>query len=136
MASGRQCPTVVIVEPYRDIAVALEEVVSLAQCTPVTVGTLEEVGDLVHRRPIAIVVRVATHLSTHSPHATLRAWPRTARPMIVALVSSEEDAAEAERLGCDVILCEPRQVHRLYDTLASVAGVPVDATGKAAADRQ
>jgi hypothetical protein len=124
MAQGRGVPTVVIVEPYRDIAIALEEVVSLARCTPLTVGAVEEPASLLQERPAAIIVRVATDLSYRSPHAGLTRWPPSMRPMVVALTSTDADVTEAERLGCDVILQEPKQVRQLYDTLTNVAAAP------------
>ena len=96
MAADRDGPTVVIVEPYRDIAIALEEIVSLARCTPLTVGAVDEPATLLQERPAAIIVRVATDLSYRSPHAGLARWPRTMRPLVVALVSTDADVAEAE----------------------------------------
>jgi hypothetical protein len=124
VTAGRDAPTVIIVEPYRDIAIALEEIVSLARCTPLTIGAVEEPAALLQERPAAIIVRVATDLSYRSPHAGLTRWPAAMRPMVVALVSTDADVAEAERFGCDVILQEPKQVRQLYDTLAHVAAAP------------
>jgi hypothetical protein len=134
VSTGRDAPTVVIVEPYRDIATALEEIVSLARCIPLTVGAVEEPAALLQERPAAIIVRVATDLSFRSPHAGLTRWPPSMRPMVVALASTDADVAEAERLGCDVILREPKQVQQLYETLAHVAASPRAARSPARAE--
>ena len=83
-------PTVVIVEPYRDFANALQEVVALAHCHPVTIADAAALNQLAHP-PAAIVVRVATNLPFESPHARLADMPRGHRPQVVALTSSEAD---------------------------------------------
>lgn len=114
-------PTVVIVEPYKDFAAALQEVVSLARCQPVTVANIAGLSEL-PKLPAAIVVRVATNLPFESPHAGLGDMPRDQRPVVLALTSSDADVAEATRLGCEVVLREPQQVRGLYDALTSVAG--------------
>ncbi len=114
-------PTVAIVEPYRDLALTLNEVVVMAHCTPVTLGSLDALPAM-SPPPAAIVVRVATDSPFEGPHAGLGQIPRAARPMVFALVSSDADAAEATRLGCEVVLRAPEQVRGLYEALARVAG--------------
>jgi len=112
-------PTVVIVEPYKDFAAALQEVVALAHCKPVTIGNVAGLSEL-SKPPAAIVVRVATNLPFESPHAGLDDMHPDKRPLVVALTSSDADVAEANRLGCEVVLREPQQVRGLYDALTHV----------------
>jgi hypothetical protein len=109
-------PTVLIIEPYRDLATAIEEVVTMAHCTPVTVSSGQGMADL-SDTPAAIVVRVTTNVAFDSPHESLRQIPREHRPRVVALAVTDEDVLEAERLQCDVVLRTPRQMQGLYDTL-------------------
>ena len=117
--SLRQRPTVVIAEPHQGMAGSLEDVVTLAGCVPVIVNRCESVKTL-GAEPAAIVVRVATEMPLVSPHLGLAQLGRR-RPLIVALVSSDADVAEAERLRCDVIARAPHQVQTLYDTLMRLA---------------
>lgn len=113
-------PTVAIIERHRELAIALEEVVTLARCTPVTMADVSELAQLADP-PAAIVVRVAASLAANSPHAALGQLSRAERPTVLALASNDSDVAEAERLGCDVVLREPQQVRALYDALSDVA---------------
>jgi hypothetical protein len=41
--------------------------------------------------------------------------------MLIALTSTDHEVDAATRLGCQMILREPWQVRRLYDTLAELA---------------
>jgi len=118
--SLRQRPTVVIAEPHQQMAGALEDVVTMAGCVPVIVNRCESVMTL-SAEPAAIVVRVATEMPLVSPHLGLAQLGRGRRPLIVALVSSDADVAEAERLHCQVIARAPHQVQTLYDTLVRLA---------------
>ena len=112
-------PVVVVAEPYHPIANALQDVVALAGCVPVVVSGTQ--GDCELRsRPAAIVVRVDTALS-RSPHVTLADVRGDTPPLIVALASNEEDAAEAKRCGCQVIARPPNQMKALYETLRRLA---------------
>jgi hypothetical protein len=106
----------VIAEPHHEIADALQDVITLAGCVPVTVRRCESVHEL-HERPTAIVVRIATDVPSVSPHRGLEGLDRTGRPLIVALASSDADVAEAERLECEVIARAPHQVQALYEAL-------------------
>jgi len=114
-------PMVAILEPERERATALQEVVSLARCSPIAVLDLDELTGL-SDPPAAIIVRVATSRPLGSPHAELQRLPASGRPKVLALVSSDADVAEAQRLGCDVVLREPHQVRALYDALIDIAG--------------
>lgn len=129
-------PMVVIAEPHRAIADALQDVVTLAGCAAVIVDTVEAVRAF--RSPAVLVVRIATEMPLMSPHRGLEHLARTERPLVVALASSEADVAEAERLACEVIACAPRQVQALYETLRQLvapdprAGGPDASTGAGA----
>lgn len=120
-------PTVVIAEAHYEIAHALEDVVTLAGCIPVTVSDFESVRTL-DCHPIAIVVRVATEMPLMSPHRGLEAFDH-GRPLIVALASSDADVAEAQRLDCEIIARAPHQVQTLYDVLTELASRQSSARG-------
>jgi hypothetical protein len=111
-------PTVAIVEPRREFAVTLEEVVALAHCTPLVVDDFQELLQL-PSPPAAVVVRITVtallHIVRPQDHIT------AARPKIFALASTDADVDEARRLGCDVVLREPQQVRALYDALLAIA---------------
>jgi hypothetical protein len=109
-------PTVLIVEPYPNLATPVQEVCALANCEPVTV-TGCDAFDRLPRTPVAIVLRVTTNQVFQSPHHDLEKIPREGRPPIVALVGSDQDVVEAERLGCDLLLRTPGQMQALYDAL-------------------
>lgn len=96
-------PTVLIVGVSPDRAVALQEVVSLAQCTPISADDFESVGAL-QSPPAVIVAQIRANLPMESLEAVLAQWPYEARPTVVALVATDEDVAEAERLACEVVL--------------------------------
>jgi hypothetical protein len=113
-------PTVVIAEPHHGIACALEDVVTLAGCVPITVRGLDSVSAL-DCRPLAIVLRIATEMSFAARDGDLLSATRGAHPPIVALASTEADVAEAARLDCAVIAQAPHQVRMLYDTLLHLA---------------
>ena len=111
-------PTVAIVEPHRDFAEPLQEVVALAHCKPVTVASLDELVELTGV-PAAIIIRVGAR-SPH-PYAGLEQMRADGHPKVLALTSSDADDAEAARIGCDVVLRQPQQVRALYDALAGIA---------------
>jgi len=126
MADGA-LPMVAVIETQRDLATALEEVVSLARCTPISVPDVSGLTDL-PSPPAAIVVRIATNMPFGAPHAGLEDLPAVDRPKVLALVSSDADVTEAQRLGCDLVLREPHQVRALYDALTAVAASTPRAT--------
>ena len=120
MIPTAESPHVVVAEPHREIAQALQDLVTLAGCVPVMVSDCESVREL-SSLPAAIVVRVATEISISSPHCGLERFSRADRPLIVALASSAADVAEAERLECQVIARTPNQVRAVYEALTQLA---------------
>lgn len=114
-------PTVAIIEPHREFASALQEVVVLARCAPRCVTTFDELTDAA--APMAVVVRLSAKLPSSLLQEGLSRLPSTHRPTVLALASTDADVAEATRLGCDVVLREPRQIRGLYDALARIAAV-------------
>ena len=113
-------PTVAIVEPDRDLAEPLQEVVVLAHCTPVTVASVDELAELTGA-PAAIIIRIVASSQAPSPYKGLERMRADGHPTVLALTSSDEDDAEAERMGCDVVLRQPQQVRPLYDALTGIA---------------
>jgi len=123
-------PLVLVIEPHREIANALQDVVTLAGCVPVMASHCESVREL-DSLPAAIVVRIATEIRMMPPHFGLEHFSRTDQPLIVALASSDADVAEAERLECQVIARAPNQVQALYKALTQLASrSPQGATGQ------
>ena len=113
---------VLIVEPHPDMAKAFEEVIACANFQPVVVA---HVGELVQAAvaPAAIVVRVDLDAPGPSPHEGLQDLPAE-RPPIVAIAWTDEEAAEAHRLGCEVVLRAPYEVRRLCAALTELTRLP------------
>lgn len=101
---------VLIIEPHNDLAAALEEAVASADFLPIVrchVASMTDVGVT----PATIVVRIG--------HGDISSLPSD-RPPVVAIASTEEAAAEAKRLKCEVILRAPEEIKRLYDALRTL----------------
>jgi hypothetical protein len=111
-------PVVLIIEPRREVAAALEDVVASAHYIPIVRPYVERLADL-GVTPAAIIVRIAFDGISEPPHASLERFPID-RPPVVAIVWEETEMAEARRLKCDVILRAPGEVGRLCDALARV----------------
>ena len=115
-------PVVAVIEPDRDLAVSLVEVVMLARCRPLTLTDIDELKQLASP-PAAVVIRIAGNLNcAEVPRAGLKNLAGSLTTRVVALTSNDEDVAEATRLGSDVVLRQPRQVQALYDSLTNLAG--------------
>ncbi len=98
---------VLIIEPHEELAAAFEQVVASADFTPIVRRHVQSLSDL-GVTPTTIVVRIG--------HGDISTLPPD-RPPIVAIVSSDEEAAEATRLRCEVILRAPSEVRRLCEAL-------------------
>jgi hypothetical protein len=106
--------SVLIIEPHDDIASALAEVVASANFAPTVrrhVHLLDDVGTT----PAAIIVRIAqadlSGVAGLPPH----------RPPILAIASNDEEATEAARLRCEVVLRSPGEIKRLCEALRSLS---------------
>lgn len=113
-------PSILIIEPRREIAEALSAAIACADFTPLVRPHLERLSDL-PTPPAAIVVRIAFDGISEPAHAVIGRLP-PGRPPVVAIAGDETAASEARRLGCDVILRAPADVHRLCDVLSQLAG--------------
>lgn len=111
-------PHILIIEPRREVAVALADVVTSANYEPVVRPHLERLSDLGFT-PAAIIVRIAFEGISEPPHAALERLPPT-RPPVVAIASEDEGVAEAERLRCEIVLRAPEGVSRLCDALGQL----------------
>lgn len=108
-------PTILIIEPRRDVADALEGVVNTANYVAMVRPHVERLADL-EVPPAAIIVRIAFEGVGEPAHSALeRLKPN--RPPVVAIASEDEALQEARRLRCDVVLHAPRDVGRLCDAL-------------------
>ena len=108
---------ILIIEPRREVAVALEEVITSAHYTVMVIPHLERLSDL-GETPAAIVVRIAFE-GLVPAHAAIEKLP-TNRPPVLAIAWDDEEAAEAERLKCDVVLRSERGVSHLCEELRRV----------------
>ena len=108
-------PSVLIIEPRRDVAAALEDVVNMANFVAVVRPHLEQLGDLVVT-PAAIVVRISFDALSEPAHTAIARLP-PARPPVIAIAWDDEEIEEAKRLKCDVVLHAPADVSRLCEAL-------------------
>ena len=105
---------VLILEAHDDIASALAEVVASANFAPMVrrhVHVLDDVG----MTPAAIVVRIA-----QADLSGLSGLPAH-RPPILAIASNDEEATEAARMRCEVVLRSPGDIKRLCEALRSLS---------------
>jgi hypothetical protein len=113
-------PAVLILECRQEVAAALQGAVEYARCRPIVRTYLECLSDL-GVAPAAIIVRIAHEGVSEPPHAVLERLPAN-RPPVVAIVSADDQIAEATRLRCDVVLRAPNELRGLCDALARVVG--------------
>lgn len=108
-------PSILILEPRREIAAALEDVVASANYQPIVRPYIDGV-DGFGVTVAAIIVRVAFDGVSEPAHRALERL--RVRPPVVAIVWDEEELSEAKRLGCEVILRAPDDVGRLCEALS------------------
>ena len=108
-------PHILIIEPRRDVADALADVVTSASYGAVVRPHVERLSDL-EFTPAAIIVRITFEGVSEPPHAALeRLAPN--RPPVIAIAWKDGEIAEAERLRCEVVLRAPDDISQLYDAL-------------------
>jgi len=110
---------IVIVETHPEMAAAFEDVIAFANFTPIVISHVDGLADIVVP-PAAIVVRIDLDAPTPSPHTGLEQLP-AGRPPVVAIAWTDEEVAEANRLGCEVVLRAPDEVKRLCAALTELA---------------
>jgi hypothetical protein len=113
-------PIVLIVEPRREIAEALEEVVTSARYEAIVRPHIDCLSDL-GVTPSAIIVRIAFESVGEPPHAAIGRLQN--RPPVVAIAWEENEIAEAARLKYDVVLRAPQEIGRLCQALTSLVQV-------------
>ncbi len=111
-------PSILIIEPRREVAAALEDVVNSANYVAVVMPHLERLTDL-HIMPAAIIVRVTFETVSEPAHFFIERMPSD-RPPVVAIAWEDADVAEAARLKCDVVLRAPGDMSRLCVALNHV----------------
>jgi hypothetical protein len=110
-------PSILIIEPRREVADALADVVTSAHYAPIVRPHVERLADLGGVTPAAIIVRVAFEGIGEPAHAAIaRLAPN--RPPVVAIASEDEEVAEARRLKCEVVLRAPGGISRLCEELS------------------
>ena len=114
-------PVVLIIEPRKEVAAALESTIALSNLTPLVVPHLERLSDIAH--PVAaIVIRISFEGVGDPAHAAISRLSRDTRPPIVAIAWEEDELDEARRLQCDVILHAPHEIGRLCEMLLKLVG--------------
>jgi hypothetical protein len=111
-------PSILIIEPRREIADALAEVVTSAHYAPIIRPHVERLADI-GVTPAAIIVRVVFEGITEPAHAAIARLPPN-RPPVVAIASADVEVAEARRLNCDVVLRAPGGINRLCEELSKL----------------
>lgn len=114
-------PAVLIIEPRREVAAALEEVVNSANYVAVVRPHVESLTDL-GITPAAIIVRISFEGISDPPHAAIERLT-VDRPPVVAIAWEDAELLEAQRLKCEVVLHAPDDVSRLCEALSSVVRV-------------
>ena len=103
--------SVLIVERHPEVADALEQVIASADCSAIVRAHLDGLDD-VNPAPVAIVLRITFEGSGEPAHAGLARLPAD-HPPIIAIVRADEEACEAVRLNCDVVLRAPSDLGQL-----------------------
>jgi hypothetical protein len=111
-------PAVLIIEPRREVAEALQDVVCSAKYDAIVRSHIEQLSDL-GTIPAAIIVRVTFETVSEPPHAVLERLP-VDRPPVIAIAWEEDEIREAERLHCEVVLHAPDDVSRLCEALIAL----------------
>jgi hypothetical protein len=102
---------VLIIEPHDELAAAMEQAVASADFVPIVRRHVQTMSDL-GVTPVIIVVRIG--------HGDLSTLPPD-RPPVIAIVSTDDEAREANRLRCEVVRRAPGDIRRLYDALRQLA---------------
>lgn len=119
-------PSVLILESRRDIADALQDVITSAHYRAIVRPHIDHLDSL-DARPAAIVTRI-TSVGVGEP--SYRAIEKLhGRPPVVAIVWADDEAAEAIRLKCDVVLRAPMEIGRLCDELMKIVSAAGDGAG-------
>jgi hypothetical protein len=108
--------SVLIVERHPEVADALEQVIASADCSAIVRAHLDGLDD-VNPAPAAIVVRITFEGRGEPAHAGLARLPAD-HPPIIAIVRADEEAYEAARLKCDVVLRAPYDLGKLRNVLS------------------
>ena len=111
-------PTVLVLEPRRDIADALRDVLTSVRYSTIVRPHLERLTDL-GVTPAAIIVRIAFEGMGEPAHRAIARLP-PGHPPVIALASDEQEVNEAHRLGCEIVLRAPSEVSRLCEVLSQV----------------
>jgi hypothetical protein len=110
---------ILIVERHHEVAEALEQVIASAEHFAIVRSHIDRLDDF-NPPPAAIVLRVAFERGCEPTHAGVARLPAN-RPPIVAIVRGDDEALEAERLRCDVVLRAPKDLGKLRDVLTKLA---------------
>jgi hypothetical protein len=110
-------PSVLILESRRDIADALQDVITSAHYRAIVRPHIDHLDNL-DARPAAIITRI-TSVGVGEP--SYRAIETLhCRPPVVAIVWADDEMAEAVRLKCEVVLRAPDDIGRLCDVLTRI----------------
>jgi hypothetical protein len=111
-------PAVLILESRSDVADALHDVITSAHYDAIIRPHINGLADL-ETRPVAIVTRITSVGGGYPAYRALEML-RENRPPVVAIVWADDEAAEATRLKCEVVLRAPAEIGRLCEALMRV----------------
>ena len=118
-ASNPMLRSILIIERHREVAEALERVIASADHAAVVRCDVDDIDDI-SPPPAAIVLRITLESGSEPTYASVARLP-AGRPPIVAIVRADEEATEAVRLKCDVVLRAPQDLGRLREILTKLA---------------
>ena len=120
-------PTVLVMEPDRELGALMHALLSEAACAPLVVPTIDMAVDCLGREPVAVIVtelldRPSLEPLWEAPRRLREATPTT--PILVFTHhSTVRHVCPAER-GVAAVLVKPVDLDRLVNCVAELAGEP------------
>lgn len=111
-------PLILIIEPRREIAEALNDLLASNRFLTVVMPYVDRLEDL-DVTPDAVLVRVTFEGISEPAHAAVARMPAN-RPPVVAIVSAADEHTEALRLNCNAVLRAPKEIGRLCEVLGTL----------------
>jgi hypothetical protein len=111
--------SILIIERHREVADALEQVIASADHAPIVRPHIDDLEEI-NPPPAAIVLRITLESGSEPTHASVARLPAD-HPPIVAIVRADDEATEAVRLRCDVVLRAPHDLGKLREILSKLA---------------
>lgn len=120
-------PTVLVMEPDRELGALMHTLLLEAQCAPLVVTTVEMAVDCLGREQVAVIVTELLDRPSLEPLWEAPRRLREATPTTPILVFTHHHAARhippAER-GVEAVLVKPIDLDRLVNRVAELADAP------------